>query len=134
MRTNFIIGCFVFLLVVSCQKAADTPNQNTTVQNIVSSDSSDVSGRLLVEVRNSTNTSGISNATVSLFLTYDDMLRNFALYRIASSSSGQVDFGYVLQGNYYLSGTALVSGITRTDTSVVQIIPKRTTTRFLYLK
>lgn len=134
MYRNFIIGCGLLLTVVSCQKAADTPSQNTTVQAIVSTDSSDVAGRLQVEVRNTNNTGSVANATVSLFLNYDDVLRNYALYRISSSSSGQVDFGFVLQGNYYLTGSAVISGITRTDTTVVQIIPKRTNTRFLFLR
>jgi len=134
MYRNFIIGSFLLLTVISCQKAADTPSQNTTVQTIVSTDSSDVAGRLQVEVRNTTNTGSVANATVSLFLNYDDVLRNYALYRISSSSTGQVDFGFVLQGNYYLTGSAVISGRTRTDTTVVQIIPKRTNTRFLFLR
>lgn len=134
MRNYFMSGLIVLLILTSCQQAAETPQQNTTVQNVITTDSSDVAGRLYVEVRNTNNTAAVSGANVTLYLSYDDMMRNIWLYRLTSSSNGVVDFGYVLQGNYYVTASGTVSATTRHDTTVVQIIPKRTHRRYLYLR
>lgn len=134
MHNYFIVSLLLIQFLYSCERSNETPQQNTTVQNIITSDSSDVSGRLYVEVRNATNTASVSGATVHLYLNYDDMMRNIWLYRLNSSANGVVDFGYVLQGNYYITGSGVVSRTLRADTTVVQIIPRRTVRRFLYLR
>lgn len=132
MNKYFILLIILVSTILSCEKSDTTDTK--TQQVVITSDSSEVTGRLFVDVRNHNNTSAISNAQVRIYLTYDDMMKNIPLYDLNSSSSGRVDFGYILQGNYYLTGVHQSGGITIGDTTVAQILPRRSHTRFLFLK
>lgn len=121
----------VLLLAVTLQNCIKDDSTNTS-QSIVDSDSSDVSGRLYVDVYNGSGNSKVQGAQVSLYLTYDDMMKNIDLYTFSSNSQGRVDFGYVLQGNYYITGYSTTGGLVK-DSSVAQILPKRVLTRKLFL-
>lgn len=128
MKFKAIFFLCAIAALVSCSKddGDDTPEQT-----IVTVDSSGVSGRLYVEVYD-VNGNDISGAEVSLFITKEDMMNNIPLYQFTSSSTGRVDFGYILQGNYYVTGQN-GAGTTH-DTTVAQVIPKRVLTRKLILQ
>lgn len=121
---------FVFLVFVvsSCSKSElDTQPQ----QPVVTIDSSEYNGRLKVEVRNVNN--GIEpNAIVYLYPSYEDLLNNLSLNYIYTNNNGLVDFGYLLQGNYYLLARNLSGTIAR-DTAVVQVNSHRETLRIMRL-
>ena len=119
---------FLILITIACSKKDET---TTPTQTIVTIDSSNVAGRLNVEVFD-INGNDITNVTASLFLTYEDMKRNIPLYTIKSTTSNSIDFGYVLQGNYYLTGANALG--TLRDTTVAQVLPKRTLRRKLILR
>ena len=127
MKQLFLCLGFV-MAMVACQK---NDSDSTPSQTIVTSDSSNVTGRLYVDMY---DVSGnlLSNATANLFLSYDDIKRNIPLFSFKSNSSGRVDFGYILEGNYYLTGVSN-SGLLH-DTTPAQVLPKRTLTRKLILK
>ena len=124
---------FVFLLVMivsaSCSKSSssDPTPQNT----IITSDSSEYNGRLKAEVRNNSNNLE-PNAIVYLYANYSDLERNLSLNYIYTNSSGIADFGYLLQGNYYLMAQSTTNSLLR-DTTVVQVNSKRETTRTMRL-
>jgi ABC-type uncharacterized transport system YnjBCD substrate-binding protein len=127
IQTILVLFFAITVVAVSCSKGDhDEPDQT-----IITSDSSGVSGRLYVEVYD-VNGNDLSGATVSLFLSKEDMMDNLPLHKIKSTSSGRVDFGYILQGNYYVTGFD-AAGILH-DTTPAQIIPKRELTRKLYVK
>jgi hypothetical protein len=121
---KYILFCLSALLFVACTK-----QEGDTSQTIITSDSSDITGRLYVDAYD-INGNKLSNVSASLYLTYDDVKRNISLYTFTSNSSGRIDFGYILQGNYYVTGT---NGNVH-DTTVAQVLPKRTITRKLFLR
>jgi hypothetical protein len=116
------------ITLFSCTKKEDDSPLN---QTIITSDSSGVTGRLYVDVFD-VNGNDISGATVRLYLSKEDMYDHLVFNTLISSSSGRVDFGYILQGNYYVTGVNAAG--TLHDTTPAQIIPKRMLTRKLYLK
>jgi hypothetical protein len=120
----FILGLFV---LASCTK-----KEGDTTQTIITSDSSEVTGRLYVDAYDA-NGNRVNNVTASLFLSYADVRNNISLYTFSSNnSSGRVDFGYILEGNYYVTG---ISGDgTLHDTTVAQVLPKRIISRKLFLR
>lgn len=124
---------FITLAIIAglaaCKKSDD--DNTTPTQTIVTSDSSNLTGRLIVNVYDINNNT-LSNAKASLFLSYSDVINNIPLYTLTSNSSGKVDFGFVREGNYYLTGIS--SGGTMRDTTVAQVLPQRTNTRKLILE
>lgn len=129
MKTQILLVLFVALIVASCSKKDD--GDDTPQQTIITTDSSGVSGRLYVEVYD-VNGNDLTGATVSLYLSKEDMNADIPLYSFVSPSSGRVDFGYVLQGNYYVTGRNNIG--TTHDTTVAQVLPKRVLTRKLILQ
>lgn len=129
MKAQTLLVLFFALIAASCSKKDD--KDDTPQQTIVTTDSSGVSGRLYVEVYD-VNGNDLAGATVSLYLTKDDMNADMPLYSFVSPSSGRVDFGYILQGNYYVTGYNITK--TTHDTTVAQVLPKRVLTRKLILQ
>jgi hypothetical protein len=127
MKQSFLLVGFMTALV-ACQK---TDGDSTPAQTIVTSDSSNVTGRLYVDIVDGSGHS-LSNAKATLYLSFDDIARGVPLYSFTSNSSGRVDFGYILEGNYYLTGVS--SGGALHDTTVAQVLPKRVLTRKLILQ
>jgi len=125
---NKLIFAAIFLAgLIACSKTETNPNPS---QTIITSDSSQYSGRLKVIVLDGTNNNAvINNAQVFLYPTYDDLKRNFYINTV-SSISGNADFGYILQGNYYLRAQ---SGI-KSDTNVVQVMGQKTITRTMIVR
>lgn len=129
MKIQTVLILLVVAGIVSCSKKND--DDPTPTQTIVTTDSSGVSGRLYVDVFD-VNGNDVSGANVSLFLSKEDLDANIPLYSFVSSSAGRVDFGYILQGNYYVTGSNNAG--TLHDTTVAQVLPKRVLTRKLILQ
>lgn len=129
---NLLFGVLLASAVASCTKVQDPILEDE--QPIVKDDSSGITGRLYIIARNSNNTTNIENATVKLFSSYEDARRDFTLFRVNTDNNGKADFGFVLQGNYYVVGSATVGSNLFTDTIAIQVIPKQTITRYLYLE
>jgi hypothetical protein len=124
---NKLIFAIVIVTIFACNKAdtVATPNQT-----IITSDSSQYTGRLKVVVLDGTNNNvEINGAQVFLYPSYDDLKRNFYLNTV-SSYSGTADFGYVLQGNYYLRAQFGA----KSDTNVVQVMGQKTITRTMIVR
>jgi hypothetical protein len=110
----------------ACSKS-DTSNPS---QTIITSDSSQYSGRLKVIVLDGTNgNSNINGAQVFLYPSYEDLKRNYYL-NIVNTAGGAADFGFILQGNYYLRAQSGNKG----DTNVVQVMGQKTITRTMIVR
>jgi uncharacterized alpha/beta hydrolase family protein len=123
-----LLSCAV--IFQACDSSSSKDKVEVKPQTIITSDSSELTGRLYVRCYNGSAT--VSGAMVSLFVTYDDLKRSLPLLTIQSASDGMVDMGYVLTGNYYIAGST-GSGVLLRDTTVAQILPQRSVTRNLYL-
>jgi hypothetical protein len=124
---KIIFATIVLIGLMACTKSESNPNPS---QTIITSDSSQYSGRLKVTVLDGTNNNVVINgAQVFLYPTYDDLKRNFYINTV-SSIGGTADFGYILQGNYYLRAQ---SG-TKSDTNVVQVLGQKTITRTMIVR
>lgn len=121
---------YTALVLVSFLACSKSDTVSTPSQTIITSDSSQYSGRLKVIVLDGTNNNSVINgAQVFLYPTYEDLKRNFYLNTV-SSVSGTADFGYILQGNYYLRAQSGTKG----DTNVVQVLGQKTITRTMIVK
>lgn len=126
MRKYFLVIAAASTLY-ACSKS---DNNSQPSQTIITSDSSQYSGRLKVVVLDGTNNNNVINgASVFLYPTYEDLKRNYYLNTVVSAG-GNADFGYVLQGNYYLRAQ---SG-TKSDTNVVQVMGQKTITRTMIVR
>ena len=66
-----------------------------------------------------------------LYINYDDIKRNLVLLYIkTASNAAEADFGYLLQGNYYIRAQ---NGF-KSDTALVQVLNKRVNNKSVYLK
>jgi len=121
---------YTALVLVSFMACSKTDTVSTPNQTIITSDSSQYSGRLKVTVLDGTNNNSVINgAQVFLFPTFEDLKRNFYINTV-SSVSGTADFGYILQGNYYLRAQSGTKG----DTNVVQVLGQKTITRTMIVR
>ncbi len=125
---SILIIVFLALVASACSKSDTDTNPQ---QPIVSVDSSEFNGRLKVEVRN-VNNNIEQNAIVYLYPSYQDLQNNLSLNYIYTNNNGLVDFGYLLQGNYYLLARNLSGAVAR-DTAVVQVNSHRETLRIMNL-
>lgn len=134
MRTKnsiFVLLGLMVASVVSTSCSKSESDNTTPQQQIVTTDSSEFNGRLKVEVRN-VNNNLENNAIVYLYANYSDLVNNLSLNFVYTNNSGIADFGYLLQGNYYLLARSL-SGTVARDTAVVQVNSRRETTRLMRL-
>ena len=122
---------FLLVMIVSASCSKSSSSDPTPQSTIITSDSSEYNGRLKAEVRNNSNNLE-ANAVVYLYANYSDLERNLSLNYIYTNSSGIADFGYLLQGNYYLMAQSTTNSFLR-DTTVVQVNSKRETTRSMRL-
>lgn len=134
MRTkNSIFALLGFMIIVVSTSCSKSDNDDTKPQQqIVTVDSSEFNGRLKAEVR-SVNNNTENNAIVYLYASYGDLQNNLSLNYIYTNNSGIADFGYLLQGNYYLLARNLSGAVAR-DTAVVQVTSRREITRIMRLK
>ncbi|MCU0442786.1 MAG: hypothetical protein MUE96_10345 [Bacteroidia bacterium] len=131
MKYTFYIAVLITALVASSCRKSDDDDNPTPTQTIITSDSSNATGRLYVDVFD-VNGNEINQATVSLYISYTDLQKSLPLYTFTSNNNGRVDFGFVLQGNYYLTGSN-ANGTLR-DTTVAQVLPQRSIFRKLILR
>jgi hypothetical protein len=124
-----LFGLMFIIIGSSCSKSSN--DDTTPQQQIVTIDSSEFNGRLKAEVRD-VNNNLENNAIVYLFANYSDLVNNLSRNYIYTTNSGIVDFGYLLQGNYYLLARN-VSGAVARDTAVVQVTSRREITRIMRL-
>lgn len=124
-----LIGLVFVAVATSC---TPSENDNTTPQQqIVTTDSSEYNGRLKAEIRN-VNNNLEDNAIVYLYANYSDLVNNLSLNFVYTNNLGIADFGYLLQGNYYLLARNMSGAVAR-DTAVVQVNSRRETTRLMRL-
>jgi len=124
---------FYFALLVltlfACGKSDS--NQTTPINQVIANDSSGFNGRLIVTVYNQNGSNVQSGALVNLYVSYDDLVRNFPLNKLTTeNNTGVANFGYLLNGNYYLCAQ---KGFL-SDTSMVQVLGQRTIQKIMYLK
>ncbi len=134
MRTKnsiFVLLGLMIAAVVSTSCSKSESDNTTPQQQIVTTDSSEFNGRLKAEVRN-VNNNLENNAIVYLYANYSDLVNNLSLNFVYTNNSGIADFGYLLQGNYYLLARNLSGAVAR-DTAVVQVNSRRETTRLMRL-
>jgi outer membrane protein assembly factor BamE (lipoprotein component of BamABCDE complex) len=129
MKKSFAFVLLVAALFAACSKSTVTPVDNTGA-NIVSIDSSEFNGRLYVNTFDYVSGNRITNANVYLYTNYEDIQRNLYLLFQKTNTAGEADFGYLLQGNYYIVSESNF----KRDTSLVQILSKRTIVRNVYLQ
>lgn len=116
------------MTIMACSKNSE---DTTPQQAIITADSSEFNGRLKAEVRGVSNNLE-ANAVVYLFPDYQALQNNLSLNYQFTNSSGIADFGYVLQGNYYLLARSTVNNGAR-DTVVVQVNSRREVVRQMRL-
>jgi hypothetical protein len=127
MKNLFFIA--ILMVILACGKQEATPvNQ---INQVINNDSSSFNGKLVVTVFDRNGTSVQSGALVSLYVSYDDVLRRFPLNHLVSeNNTGIANFGYLLNGNYYLCAQKGLYA----DTSIVQVLGQRTIQKSLFLK
>ncbi|MCC7532361.1 MAG: hypothetical protein IT246_00315 [Bacteroidia bacterium] len=130
LRNNIIVFVLstIFIFTQSCTLEDDY----VPPQSIVTTDSSEYNGTLKVEVYTASGAKD-NNAIVYLFANYEDLKNNLALNSIPTNASGVSNFGYLLQGNYYLLAYNK-SDVTARDTAVAQVLGKQSITRIMQLK
>ncbi|MDP1728248.1 MAG: hypothetical protein Q8M15_15780 [Bacteroidota bacterium] len=129
MKTNYLAFIISVCVLSSCSK--NEASKVTPANTIITSDSSAFNGRLIVTTYDYFSGTKLYGTDVFLYTNYDDIKRNlYLLYLKSTSASAEADFGYLLQGNYYIRSQSAF----KTDTALVQILGKRTVNRNVYLK
>lgn len=126
-------NALAILLAVLFLGACNSSSRNNeeTPTPIITIDSSEFNGRLYVYTYDFFNNNVLGNTDVYLFVDYNDIARNLWLNTIRTNSSqGEADFGFLLQGNYYVVAS---NGFKR-DTAMVQVLGKRIIKRSLFLR
>ncbi len=127
-KLKFIIVAIAFIFI-SCTRS-ETVNPEKDAGTIILNDSSDFNGRLFVYTYDFYTNNRLA-ADVYLYTQYEDIQRDlFLYYKRTQSSNAEADFGYLLQGNYYIVSRSN----NRADTSLVQVLGKREVKRNVYLK
>lgn len=130
-KNAFVVLVGLILMIVGTACSKNDKDDTTPQQQIVTVDSSEFNGRLKAEVRD-VNNNVENNAIVYLYANYSDLVNNLSLNYIYTNNSGIADFGYLLQGNYYLMARNLSGTVVR-DTAVVQVTSRREITRIMRL-
>ena len=134
-NTIYIFGFLLFTFIVSsgCKKTKDTiPDQ----QQILTYDTSGMTGRLTVYTKYLNPSNQVVNATntdVFLYASRDDITadlagtnNDLAIYRVYTGSGNTAYFGYINYGNYYvLAFNNNISGLSYSKTSIVQVRPQQ---------
>jgi hypothetical protein len=126
---NSLAILLIVLFFGACN--ASTRNNEELPTPIITIDSSEFNGRLYVYTYDFFNNNVLGNTDVYLYVNYNDIARNLWLNNIRTNTSqGEADFGFLLQGNYYLVAN---NGFKR-DTAMVQVLGKRIIKRNLFLR
>ncbi|MBU3663738.1 MAG: hypothetical protein FGM41_11165 [Bacteroidetes bacterium] len=128
MKSSLVI-LLIVLFFLACNSS--TRNNEVIPTPIITIDSSEFNGRLYVYTYDFFNNNVMGNSDVYLYVNYNDIARNLWLNTIRTSAGqGEADFGFLLQGNYYLVAN---NGFKR-DTAMVQVLGKRIIKRNLFLR
>lgn len=118
----------VVTLTACTRTETATPAKESS--DIILNDSSEFNGRLFVYTYDF-NTNNRLSADVYLYTNYEDIQRNLYLYyQRSQSNNAEADFGFLLQGNYYIVSRTF----NKSDTSLVQVLSRREVKRNVYLK
>ena len=127
----------VFMIMVSsCKKEEDNDNTPPQPQEIVTNDTSSITGQLTVKtfyMDNNNNTVPAYSTVVCLYADYDDIqidrtnsTNDLAIYRlITATNDNTAFFGYINYGNYYVWAKATINGTQYERISIVQVRPRR---------
>ena len=127
-KLTYLLLVLPFLLA-ACTRT-ETPTPAKEASDIVLSDSSQFNGRLFVYTYDFQTNNRLS-ADIYLYTRYEDIARNLYLYyQRSGSNNAEADFGFLLQGNYYLVSRTF----NKSDTSLVQVLSRREIKRNVYLK
>lgn len=110
----------------SCKKNTVVPN--TTTQNIITTDSSHVTGQLTVRVKDVTGL--VREADVLVFLNKEDARDSLSLFSLKTNSMGEAYFGFLLYNNYYIKS---YKNNKSSPLRVIQVIPSKHNYEDLYL-
>jgi hypothetical protein len=133
MRSLIIILLAVAIVSVSCRKSNDdnVPPQ----QQIVTWDTSGMTGKLTVYVKYMDQFGNLNNANgsnVYLYASRDDITTDLsssnydlAIYRLNTGSSHSAYFGYINYGNYYILAFNTISSVYYEKISIVQVRPQQ---------
>jgi hypothetical protein len=120
----------VVLFIFACGKT-NTVTPTDGGNTVVTIDSSEFNGRLFVTTYDYQSGNKIGGTDVYIYTNYEDIKRRLFLhYKKTNTSNAEADFGYLLQGNYYIVSNT----INKYDTSLVQILSKRIIQRSVYLQ
>jgi len=132
MKNKYLLSLFLLLnlfFLIACDSNTDRVNLNSN--DIISNDTSATTGSLRVDITYQGNR--INNAEVKLYPTNGDVTKDQYLFRIFSNSSGSAFFGYLNYDNYYVQGTANISGTVRSRVIPVQVQARKDLTYELAL-
>ena len=135
MMSNIKLLLIIILsiTIASCKKTKDeVPAQ----QQIVTYDTSGLTGRLTVYTKYidaSYNVNNATNTNVYLYASWDDIntdllgtTYDLAIYRLNTGTGNSAYFGYINYGNYYvLAFNNNINGTAYIKTSIVQVRPQQ---------
>lgn len=121
------------LIVFTSCKSSDPEPQIPVPQNIVTADSSGFTGGLTVYFFCMNGNLRVpNNVSVQLYASHNDLITSksnsnvdLAIYSINSGSGNVVNFGFIIQGNYYMYASVLDGQTHYSLESVVQVLPQR---------
>jgi hypothetical protein len=126
----FLLTVSLFLVFVSCSKKDD--DNDLPPQEIVTSDTSSITGELTVHAYYDGGTTPMNNVDIFLYVEYEDVLtdlsngvNNLAIYRLYTGESNTAYFGYINYGNYYVLAMKDEAGTHYERLSIVQVRPRR---------
>lgn len=136
LRYNvLLIVAFSLLTASACKKDKDNDDE-LPPQEIVTYDTSGITGQLLVKtyyLDNNNNQVPAYSTVVYLYANYDDIqvdktnsTNDLAIYRlITAGDNNEAYFGYINYGNYYVWANATINGTYYERISIVQVRPDR---------
>lgn len=98
---KYILICLATITLIALSSCSNNRDTTPTGQTVIYADSSQFSGRLIVEVYDTQNRR-VNQALVGLYLNRADITDNLALLWLNTQSNGRADFGFVNLGNYYI--------------------------------
>lgn len=98
---NHSLKILISLIFLAFFSACNNNDDEVGGQPIVQNDSSISSGRLIVNVVD-INNNPVTGVRVSLHATLEDLEKGIWLYDLFNNNRGEVDFGFINIGNYYI--------------------------------
>ena len=142
MRKFLFIAVALVFAFASCKKNDD--DVAPPPQEIVTSDTSGLTGELTVQTyvqHNASNITPLNYSNVFLYTSYDDIMtdlnnssESLAIYRLSTATDNNVAyFGFINYGDYYVLGFKTEEEYYYEKVSIVQVRPGRKEHLNLYL-